>query len=160
MASGATVVRSQFVAAIYSGTSWTALTMETISGVRAVSLNGSGRVQVAKAVAVGGVFPMPAIGVVVDNVLSGIQANVYQIGLFQLSSGMADYSGYLGTRVWVGRSGQVVSVSGSWNSGGHASGDFGQPLGYVVNSGAVLFNVCPIIWSGGPLGLGSEVGGY
>ena len=40
------------------------------------------------------------------------------------------------------------------------SGDIGQMLGVVANSGAALLNVYPLEWSGGPLGIGTGgVGG-
>jgi hypothetical protein len=84
---------------------------------------------------------MPAVGVVVDNVASGIQTNVYTEGSFQLTSGLADFSGYLGTRLFVGRSGQIVSTSGSFNSGGLVSGDTYQGIGTAYNSGAFVINV-------------------
>ena len=66
---------------------------------------------------------------------------------------MADFSGHIGKRVWVGGSGQVTTVSGSWSSGGFASGDIGQVLGTAVNSGAVAFCVGFTLLSGGPLGI-------
>lgn len=140
-ASGATITKSQFVAPIVSGTAWTLITEEIISGARAVCISQSGNLRVAMASVSG---RMPAMGIVLDNVLSGIQANVYTQGLAQLSSGMMDYSGFLGKNVWVGRSGQVVSWSGSFNSGGFnvaSGGDFTQRLGVIVNSGAFLMNV-------------------
>jgi hypothetical protein len=114
------------------------ITQEAISGVRAISITQSGHLQIAMASISG---RMPAVGVVVDNVASGIQVNVYSFGQFQFTSGMADYSGYVGQQLFVGRSGQIVSVSGSWNSGGLLSGDVTQPVGMSYNSGAVSFGV-------------------
>src|SRR5208282_1036996 len=105
---------------------------ETISGVVAVALSQSGNLLVAMASVSG---RMPAIGVVVDNVASGIQANVYTAGIFSVTSGLADYSGYLGQTIYVGRSGQIVTTSGSFNSGGFASGDILQPLANPIASG-------------------------
>jgi hypothetical protein len=142
-ASGCTTRASQFSSPIQSGTSWTLLTEETISGARAVCISQSGKLRIAMASVSG---RMPAMGIVVDNVLSGINANVYTHGLFQSTSGMADYSGYLGKTVWVGRSGQIVSWSGSYNSGGlvtTSGSDFMQRVGYIVNSGAFIANVQP-----------------
>lgn len=117
------------------------LTEEAISGVRAVQVSQSGRLRIAMASLSG---RMPAVGVVFDNVASGLETTVYAVGPFQLSSGMADYSGWLGRTVFVGRSGQLVQWSGSFNSGGFsvASGaDYVQRLGTILNSGAVLLNV-------------------
>src|SRR5207253_2290866 len=67
-----------------------------------------------------------------------IQANVYTLGVFQLTSGMGDFSGYVGQPLYVGRSGQIVTSSGSFNSGGLLSGDVSQPLGTALNSGAAV----------------------
>ena len=152
-ASGFTAARSQATAPLFSGTSWNLLTAEAISGVRAVAVNQSGQLQVAMAAVSG---RMPAVGIVIDNVLSGIQANVYTGGLLQFGSGLADYSGYTGKRAWIGRSGQVTTISGSFSSGGFASGDLGQVVGVITNSGAVLVNLDLTIRSGGPLGIGVE----
>ena len=140
-ASGFTAARSQLVAPLFSGTSWSLLTEEIVSGVRAVCVSQSGNLRVAMAAVSG---RMPAIGVVVDNVLSGIRANVYSHGLIQFGSGLADYSGWLGYTAWVGRSGQIVQWSGSFNSGGlntASGGDFVQRAGVIINSGAVLIDV-------------------
>ena len=141
LGSGAVARGTQFVTPFHSGTAWSVLTEEIISGVRAVQLSQSGTLRQAMASVSG---RMPAIGVVVDNVLSGIVANVYVHGAFQTTSGLADYSGYLGKPVWVGRSGQVVTWSGSFNSGGllvASGGDFIQRLGIAYGSGAFLANV-------------------
>lgn len=140
--SSGTIVRAaQFVTPFQSGTSWSLLTEEIISGVRAVMVSQSGQLRVAMASVSG---RMPAIGIVADGVLSGIPANVYTQGMFQLSSGLADYSGCLGKPVWVGRSGHVVSWSGSFNSGGLnvlSGGDFVQRIGVAVTSGGFVVNV-------------------
>ncbi len=141
-ASGFTAARSQLVAPLFSGTSWSLITEEIISGVRAVCISQSGNLRVAMASVSG---RMPAIGVVVDNVLSGIRANVYSHGLIQFTSGLSDYSCWLGYAAWVGRSGQVVQWSGAFNSGGlniASGGDFVQRAGVIINSGAVLIDVC------------------
>jgi hypothetical protein len=138
LASGATTTISQFSAPFMSGTAWTAITEEMISGDRAVTLSQSGTLRIAMASISG---RMPAIGVVVDNVASGIPANVYTAGLFQFTSGMADYSGYLGQTIFVGRSGQIVTTSGSFNSGGLLSGNIIQPLGQAWTSGGAIIKV-------------------
>lgn len=150
--SGAIANHAQELVPIYSGGLWTAISAEIISGTKAVYIDSSGHIAIAKAAVSG---TMPAIGVCYENVLSGIQINVHVAGFHQFTSGLADFSGYLGYRVWVGRSGEVTTLSGSWNSGGYASGDLGQSLGQVVNSGGCLFNVDQVYWSGGPLGLGT-----
>lgn len=137
--SGATVSRSQYVEWAASGLIGGFITAEIISGVRAVTLNQSGALIIAMA-SISGRYP--AIGAVVDNVLSGIQPNVYSHGpIFQVTSGLANYSGWLGRHVILGRSGHLVSMSGSFNSGGLLSGDVYQPLGIAVNSGAFTLNV-------------------
>lgn len=147
-ASGCTVARAQAVAPLYSGLPWNQITAEIISGVRAVGYDQSGHIQIAMASVSG---RMPAVGIIIDNVLSGISANVYTQGFFQFSSGLADYSGFLGRRVFVGRSGQLVTVSGA--NGAWLSGDFGQAMGNVTGSGSVLVNVSQVVFSGGPLGI-------
>ena len=140
--SGLTAARSQLVTPFYSGTSWNIITEETISGCRAVNVSQSGYARVAMASVSG---RMPAVGIVIDNVASGLQANIYSHGDVQLTSGLADYSGFLGRAVWVGRSGQIVSVSGSFNSGGlnlASGGDFVQRAGVIINSGRFLIDIC------------------
>jgi hypothetical protein len=137
-ASGATITRAQFTGPFVSGTSWTAITEEIVSGVKAVALSQSGNIRVAMASVSG---RTNAIGIVVDNVASGIQANVYTAGVFQFSSGLADYSGYLGYPLYVGRSGQIVTASGSFNSGGFATSDVLTPLGYAFTSGSAVIEV-------------------
>lgn len=142
LGSGAVVRAAQFVTTLQSGTNWSLNTEEMISGVRAVNISQSGYARVAMASVSG---RMPGVGVCIDNVLSGQPVSVYQFGLFQATSGMCDFSGYLGKSVWVGRSGQVVAWSGSsFNSGGlntAANADLIQRMGTVVNSGSFLLNV-------------------
>lgn len=148
-ASGASIARAYQLAPVYSGGLFTVLTRETISGVRAVQFTESGTLQIAMAAVSG---RMPANGLVVDNVLSGIQANVYTGGALQFSSGLANFSGWVGKRVWVGRSGDVAQLSGWLSSGGHLSGDLGQVMGFAINSGAIMLNVSEGVYSGGPAG--------
>ena len=139
--SGMVARAANFVTPLHSGASWTMITGEIISGVRAVQISQSGFLRIAMASLSG---RMPMIGVVVDGVLSGISANVYTMGMFQLTSGMADYSGYVGRTVWVGRSGQIVQWSGSFNSGGFVvtSGtDIFQRIGVAANSGGIVLSV-------------------
>ena len=130
-------------------------TSETISGVRAVSVSQSGYLQIAMASVSG---RMPAVGVVIDNVASGSAAAVYKLGTIQYTSGLFTGIGFFGQPVWVGRSGHVAPMSGSFGSGGYASGDIGQKLGVVVGgllSGTASLNVSLNTFSGGPLGAGT-----
>ena len=139
--SGLTAARSQLVAPLFSGTSWSLITEEAISGVRAVCVSQSGRLRQAMASVSG---RMPAIGVVIDNVASGITANVYSHGVVQATSGLVDHSGWLGYALWVGRSGQIVQWSGAFNSGGFnvaSGGDFLQRAGVAINSGGFLIDL-------------------
>lgn len=136
LASGAGITAARYLEVFKSG--FAGVTEEIISGVRAVCISQSGNIRIAKA-SISGL--MPAIGVVYDNVLSGIQPNVYTQGILQYSSGLGDYSGNLGRPLYVGRSGHVVTASGSWNSGGFADTDQIQFIGTVYNSGASLINV-------------------
>lgn len=126
------------------------ITAENVSGNCAVYATSSGTIGVAMAATSG---RWPAIGVAIGNALSGTTVSWAAVGALQLTSGMSDYSGFIGRRVWLGRSGQLVAMSGSWGSGGWASGDVGQPIGTIANSGAIWFNVIPVIWSGGPAGV-------
>ncbi len=116
-------------------------TAETISGVRAVTLSLSGQFRIAMTNISG---RMPAMGVYFGNALSGVVLSgpglYWGGGPFQLPAGMSDFPA-LGKTVYVGRSGQLVTFSGSWNSGGFVSGDLAQSVGTVVNSGAVILNI-------------------
>ena len=88
---------------------------ENISGVRCVGflLGGSGAIWVAMA-AVSGRWP--AIGVAFNNALSGSQCTVVRFGevvgpLNAIGSGLC-ISGRMGRSLWMGASGQLVTVSG------------------------------------------------
>lgn len=134
------------------------ITGEIISGVKAVMLSQSGSLLVAMAAVSG---RMPAVGVVVDNIASGIQANVYTQGILAPTSGLVRTAGFYGSPMWVGRSGNVTVMSGFFGSGGWASGDFGQRIGIAVpaGSGGILLNVDPTVYSGGPLGIAAGPAG-
>ena len=129
------------------------LTAETISGVRAVQVDTSGHLRIAMPSVSG---RMPAVGIVADNVASGISVIPQIIGLVQFPNGgsgqTVDFSGAIGSRIWVGPSGQLItSVGARWTgdgSGGWLSGSSMQPLGIVVNSGGVILNVIPMVYSG------------
>lgn len=153
LGSGAIVRAAQFVTPFQSGTNWTLLSQEIISGVRAVNITQSGTVQVAMCSVSG---RMPAHGICVDNVLSGIPVNIYTWGAFQTTSGLADYSGYLGKTIYCGRSGSLVTSSGSFNSGGLSlvsGGDFVQRLGTAYSSGAFLLSLDPTVLQNQLLGV-------
>lgn len=152
IASGSLINHSQEVVPFYPTAQagiWNITCEEPISGVRAVCVSQSGNLLIAMAAISG---RMPAIGIVEENRISGAACRVYTIGTYQFTSGMADYSGFIGKRIWVGQSGQIVTLSGAWGSGGYLSGDLGQCVGVVWNSGGATFNVWPHMWSGGPLG--------
>ena len=87
--SGAIIDAAQFTATNF-------VAAENISGVRAVAFAGtSGQVQIAMAWLGGsGMFPvqtsrMPAIGVVIDNVLAGATVRVYERGIVSVASGFS-----------------------------------------------------------------------
>lgn len=125
------------------------ITTEMISGVRAVQITASGY-RIAMASVSG---RMPAHGVSVQNVLSGRPLDLLVIGHVQIPiTTSGNFSGYTGSPAFVGRSGQIVSLSGSFNSGGHLSGDIGQQVGQVANSGGLLVNLATQTFSGGALG--------
>lgn len=142
-ASGAVAPFAEGIIQWLSGFSLTTVvTQETVSGVCAVNLSQSGNLQLAMASVSG---RMPALGVVFDNVLSGSQATVFSDGNFQVPvlSGMSTYSGYTGQLLYVGRSGQIVTSSGSVNSGGLLSGDIVQPIGWATNGSGMSVSVTP-----------------
>jgi hypothetical protein len=150
LASGAIIAYAQVNAPFLSGSFGQTLASEMISGVRAVAIDPNGRVRIAMAAVSG---RMPAVGVVTDNILSGMPVSLLGDGPVQFTSGMNDYSGFVGRFVFVGRSGTVSQVSGSWSSGGWLSGDIGQTLGTIWNSGGVLLRPSPVTLSGGPIGI-------
>jgi hypothetical protein len=137
---------------------------ETISGGRAVTINQSGLIganflfnYVYIAMAKDSTR-MPAFGVVMDNVLSGLPVTVYQHGVFQFTSGMANmsaaisgygsYSGFLGRTLVVGLSGQIATFisGGQWVNTNTVTQI--QRLGTVINSGGFIANVDQVVWSG------------
>ncbi len=139
----------QLTAPIFSGGPNAPITAEVISGGRAVRIDASGQIQIAMASVSG---RMPAMGIARDNYLSGVACTVLTGGYVQFASGMADFSGGTGSRLFVGRSGQVVLISGSWTSGAFGSGDLGQVIGVVQNSGGMVFDLgSPDYRSGGPM---------
>ena len=141
-------LNTRYVTPINSGSTLTMITEELISGVRAVAISQSGNIRIAMASVSG---RMPAVGIVVDNVTSGQQVAVYTEGSFQLASGLGDYSGFIGSQLTVGRSGQIISLSG--NFGGLASGDLIQAIAVAQNSGRFLIGL------GQPLQVGLVLSG-
>ena len=141
-------LNTRYVTPINSGSTLTMITEELISGVRAVAISQSGNIRIAMASVSG---RMPAVGIVVDNVTSGQQVAVYTEGSFQLASGLGDYSGFIGSQLTVGRSGQIISLSG--NFGGLASGGLIQAIAVAQNSGRFLIGL------GQPLQVGLVLSG-
>lgn len=120
-------------------------TAEAISGVRCVQfdLTNSGAVRIAMA-AVSGRYP--AQGVAFGNALSGQPISVIRYGevlgpASEIGSGLC-ISGRAGGRsLWLGASGQLVTVSGGGPTIGVGvtnSGAWGQRMGVTTTSGAVL----------------------
>jgi len=128
-------------------------TSETISGIRCAQLSPSGLLRIAMAAVSG---RMPAIGVVITNVLSGSIATVIRYGDFLGVATVAGsgfcISGREGRSLWVGASGQVVTASGGGPTigvGATNSGALGQRIGTSSASGAMLIDIVPgILLSG------------
>jgi hypothetical protein len=113
---------------------------ETISGFRAVAITPSGNLQIAMPAVSG---RMPAVGIAISGALSGSPCSFWTDGYFQVSSGLVDFSGFIGQPLYVARSGQIGVLSGGVLSGGFASGDMPQRIGSVVNSGGVRVRLDP-----------------
>lgn len=165
IASGTTDPSAQEVKLFVSGGIWTVLSSETISGGRCVSVDPSiagPAVRVAMAALSG---RMPAVGYLPssENVLSGIQCNIRMGGMVAQTSGMGDFSGMIGRRVWVANSGQLCVLSGSWWSGGALSGSVAQNMGVIVTNlsgmvaSTIALNISPFVYSGGPLGIANGI---
>jgi CSLREA domain-containing protein len=92
LASGAIIAYAQVNAPFLSGSFGQTLASEMISGVRAVAIDPNGRVRIAMAAVSG---RMPAVGVVADNILSGMPVSLLGDGPVQFTSGMNDYSGFM-----------------------------------------------------------------
>ena len=113
-------------------------TQETISGIRAVAISPSGLLYIAMPSVSG---RMPAIGVAVNNALSGQFLIYSQLGSIQATSGLLNFSGYVGKTIWIARSGQLAQMSGSWLSGGYTSRDVWQRAGIALNSGGLRIHL-------------------
>lgn len=118
-------------------------TSEAVSGVRAVQIGPSGALRIAMAGVSG---RMPAIGISLGNALSGQGLTYVQYGSFQAWSGLLGLAP--GRVVWVGRSGHLAHLSGSWLSGGLTSGCLWQRVGVAVNSGGLRVHVDLAVFSG------------
>ena len=105
----------------------------------------SGELRIAMA-AVSGRFP--AIGVAFENQLSGIAINIIRFGEVlgpsaQIGSGLCISGRPGGKSLWMGASGQLVTLSGGGPTigvGATNSGAWGQKMGSTTTSGAVLID--------------------
>lgn len=127
-------------------------TAETISGVRCVRVTASGLLQIAMAAVSG---RMPAHGVAVTNALGGAALSFIRLGqtlgvASEMGSGLC-VSGRQGSTIWVGASGEVVTISGGGPTvgiGATNSGAQGQIMGWVTNSGAITVQADNTVYSG------------
>jgi hypothetical protein len=123
----------------------TYVTTETISGVRAVQITRSGFLQIAMAAVSG---RMPADGIAFGNALSGAALLFIITGralgpAAEIGSGLC-ISGRMGSKLWVGASGQVVTISGGGPTigvGATNSGAIGQLCGRITSSGQVFITM-------------------
>lgn len=128
------------------------ITSEIISGVRCVRVTASGLLQIAMAAVSG---RMPADGVAIINALSGGTLSFVRFGettgvASEIGSGFC-VSGRNGSRIWVGASGQVVTISGGGPTigvGATNSGALGQIIGRTIGSGRMFVNADNTIRSG------------
>jgi hypothetical protein len=126
--------------------------MENISGVRCVQIQGSGFARIAMAAVSG---RMPAYGVAFTNALSGesvsiVMAGTVRVPTAEISSGVAA-SGRWMSRLWVGASGQLVTISGGGPTigiGPTNSGAMGQLIGSTTGSGRVIIDMDATMLSG------------
>lgn len=138
--SGIVVTQARLIIDDFSAGGTPLITEENVSGFVAVHLTQSGRLRIAMPGVSG---RMPAIGIAVSGVLSGLACSFWTDGFLQVSSGMVNFSGFVGQPLYVARSGQVGPLSGGFLSGGFASGDLQQRVGVSVNSGAIRMSVDP-----------------
>jgi hypothetical protein len=130
LASGTAVDAAKFL------TDDTLVASETISGVRAVHVDTSGRARIAMAAVSG---RMPAVGVALSNFASGDVVTIFHRGRIQATA--LNFSGAIGRDVFVGRSGTLVTATYDVASGYPSlSGDQQQKIGVAKNqSGAFIF---------------------
>lgn len=128
---------------------------ETISGVRCVRIQASGFVQIAMAAVSG---RMPSDGIAFTNTLSGSVVAFMERGTSlgvasEMGSGFC-VSGRQGSNIYVGSSGQVVTISGGGPTvgvGAGNSGAIGQLVGRVIHSGQVAVYIDRRQFSGAAL---------
>lgn len=110
---------------------------EIVSAGYAVQISQSGNLRIAMA-GISGRYP--AIGVCVSGALSGENPRFVELGGLEFSSGMADFSGYLGQPIFLGRSGDVVSQA--------ASGYIVQQIGMATASATMEVRIRQLFSSG------------
>lgn len=115
-------------------------TIETVSGTRAVALDGTGKAWIAQSTISG---RLPAIGVVAEGggAVSGGIVTVVVCGPLQAASGLNNTRP--GRPVFVNASGFIGNVSGGFLSGGVSavgpiSGTLTQLFGWATNSGGIM----------------------
>lgn len=139
----------------------TYVTTETISGVRCAMVNTSGLIQMAMAAVSG---RMPATGVVFANAASGQIASIIRYGdvggfASEMGSGVC-ISGRMGRSLWVGASGQVVTLSGGGPTigvGATNSGAWGQRIGNSSASGRITVDILPQLQFSGAANITTNV---
>lgn len=124
---------------------------ELISGVCCVRVTSSGLLQVAMA-AVSGRMPADGIAIATPaSMNSGTVASFIRMGRVLLGFLEPAISGKQGSRIWVGASGQVVTISGAGGGVGIGptnSGAQGQMIGRICGSGEILIDVDNTLYSG------------
>lgn len=106
------------------------ITAETVSGGAAVMVESGGRLVVAQA---GSNLRMPAIGVSVNNGLSGTVVNYVTVGKVQLTSGMdTAFSGQVGRTLYVATAGTITATKPVATS-------MAQRIGVAISGGLFVF---------------------
>lgn len=118
-------------------------TVESVSGLKAVSVTSGGVVALAMA---GSGLRLPVVGIVALNYVSGDTASVLRQGKITPTSGLDfRWSGKVGQLLYAGSGGEIVSQSLL------VSGQAWQKLGFAL-SGSMLVQIDPSIFSGGIAG--------
>jgi len=110
LTSGIIVTQARAIIDDFSAAGTPLITEENISGVRAVNISQSGTLRVAMPSISG---RMPVVGVTLSGALSGQACSFWTDGFFQISSGMVNFSGRVGSQIWVNRSGLIAPWSGA-----------------------------------------------
>lgn len=126
-------------------------TMEVVSGVRAVTFR-SGGIVVAMGYKGNTSGFCPAIGVCVDNYLSGATCRVFYAGPLripatEMGSG-AMISGSQSKALYLGASGQICDALAAAPPGLNSSGAQQQRLGMSARSGEVFLCISTVMFSG------------